>query len=452
MAKNPESSSAENIWRDATGILEDMLNKDIFDRWIDVMTPLNTNDGIITLGVENDFYQSWLEDNYLSIVERSLEAATGRSMRVNLVVDESLAPKVVDEARAEPPRRVRARGGLIGELNEKFTFDRFVPGEGSEFAYKAAQMVAANPGKSYNPLFLCGGVGLGKTHLMEAIGHKLVGNVDGNVVCMQAENFLNTYIDALQNRKMSDFRRKYRKAGALLLDEVKFAAGKERLSEELFHMFDELKGRGVPIVMTANDAPGKIKGLEGSLASRFEGGPVVEIGVPSEENRRAIIREIATNTEGYELDPIVEDYIATHVFSDVRKLEGALTAVMAYDSLMGRPDIDKIRYLTRHQAEERRSFGYGDVIREFECRYGLKEGDLVSSRRPKSLTTPRHLAMRACYDILKGSYVDIGQEFGGRAHGTVIHGLEQAEKILESEAGARSIMEEVRAKFCSGKD
>ncbi len=288
-----KQSAAEAIWKKACKHLEGVLHPDVYERWIAVIEPHELEDHSLTLAVDNDFYQTWLEENYLPLIRDALTAVEGESFDISFVVQ----PRVgKPESESSSPRRRTIRDRLSrrthseGALNPKFTFDRFIVGSSNNFAHAASLAVAQAPARAYNPLFIYGGVGLGKTHLMQAIGHHVLNSSRASVCYMSSEAMLNEYISALQNRSLVSFRKKYRNTDLLLIDDIHFLAGKERIQEEFFHTFNALFDSHKQIVMTSDRPASEIAGLEQRLVSRFEWGLVTELVPPVFETRVAFLR------------------------------------------------------------------------------------------------------------------------------------------------------------------
>ncbi|MEI7437433.1 MAG: chromosomal replication initiator protein DnaA, partial [bacterium] len=334
-------NTAEIIWQGACAHLRSLLHPDVFERWIAVIRPVALDNQNLVLGVDNDFYQTWLEENYLPIMQNAVTATTGEACSIRLKVTQPLEHASPDAALAAaqataPLTSLRPaagpghapKRGAVGTtdsmLNPRFSFNEFIIGPSNNFAHAAAMAVAQAPAHAYNPLFIYGGSGLGKTHLMQAIAHHVLGRQNAKVCYLSSETFTNEYIDSLQNRALVQFRRKYRGVDLLLIDDIHFLAGKERMQEEFFHTFNTLFDARRQIVMTSDRPASEIQGLEQRLVSRFEWGQVAELQPPDYETRMAILHTKMTHHNMTMPEEAVQ-FIAKSIHNNVRRLEGALT-------------------------------------------------------------------------------------------------------------------------------
>jgi chromosomal replication initiator protein len=412
------------LWSKACKHLAETLSKDVFDRWIAVIEPKSLKNDTLILTVANDFYQSWLEENYLPLIRDAMATVSGAQMNIQFTVDSTkkdlpLAEPVQPEKLPAPsPQRMKTQIAL----NTKYTFDSFVVGPSNSFAHAAALAVAESPARAYNPLFMYGGVGLGKTHLMQAIGQYVVPRNKMSVSYITSETFTNEYIDALQKKALVQFRKKYRSIDLLLIDDIQFLAGKERMQEEFFHTFNTLFENHKQIVLTCDRPASEISGLEQRLVSRFEWGLVTELESPDVETRIAILRkkQIELNLS---LPDDVISYMAEHVRSNIRRLEGALIRVASYASLTGKEtNIESLEYLLRDtlDQEQHEALTAEAVQRTVAEYYDIRLGDMTSKQRPQSIAFPRQVAMYLCRTMTQQSLPAIGNSFG-RNHATVLH-------------------------------
>lgn len=439
LVKRPK---VETIWKGACKHLQDVLNPDVYESWIAVIEPHQLEDHTLTLAVDNDFYQTWLEENYLPLIRDALMAVEGESYSISFVV----RPRErVKEAEPAPPKRPGLRERLARKLpssvvlNPKFSFDHFIVGASNNFAHAASLAVAQAPARAYNPLFIYGDVGLGKTHLMQAIGHHVLASSRASVCYMSSEAMLNEYISALQNRSLVSFRKKYRNTDLLLIDDIHFLAGKERIQEEFFHTFNALFDSHKQIVMTSDRPASEIAGLEQRLVSRFEWGLVTELEPPDFETRVAILRN-KQDQSNIELDDEFIQFIAENVRSNIRRLEGALVRAVSYASLTGRDlTMDALRYLLRDtlDTEKKEYLSLEAIQKAVAEQFDIRLADMTSPRRPRSIAAPRQVAMYLCRSLTPASLPDIACAFN-RTHATVLHAYNTVNNRMEVDTDLRT--------------
>ena len=448
-----------DLWRKVCGLLKESLTEDIYDRWIAVIQPGKFIDGEhLELRVASDFYSTWLEENYVPMISDAFAAVTGNRLRFSLVVDPSLRsdPKEQDSFalianEAEPPKELsaakrqqaRAQACEQASLNPRYVFETFVVGSSNDFAHAAAMAVAQQPARAYNPLFLYGGVGLGKTHLMQAIGNFATSNNPACRVCyLSSETFVNEYIDALQNGKLTQFRKRFRSVDILLIDDVQFLAGKERLQEEFFHTFNALFDGHKQIVLTCDRPATEIPGLERRLVSRFEWGLVTEIDAPEFETRMAILRKKA-ELMNIEISDSVIHFIAERIAANVRRLEGALIRAASFASLTNRElNAESLERLLRDSLDDEAPtpLTMERIQRTVAEHFDIRYSDILSRKRPANIALPRQVAMYLCRDLTSHSLPTIGDAFG-KNHATVLHACrlisskEQSDPSLKQSLG-----------------
>jgi chromosomal replication initiator protein len=448
-----------DLWRKVCGLLKESLTEDIYDRWIAVIQPGKFIDGeYLELRVASDFYSTWLEENYVPMISDAFAAVTGNRLRFSLVVDPSLRsdPKEQDSFalianEAEPPKELsaakrqqaRAQACEQASLNPRYVFETFVVGSSNDFAHAAAMAVAQQPARAYNPLFLYGGVGLGKTHLMQAIGNFATSNNPACRVCyLSSETFVNEYIDALQNGKLTQFRKRFRSVDILLIDDVQFLAGKERLQEEFFHTFNALFDGHKQIVLTCDRPATEIPGLERRLVSRFEWGLVTEIDAPEFETRMAILRKKA-ELMNIEISDSVIHFIAERIAANVRRLEGALIRAASFASLTNRElNAESLERLLRDSLDDEAPtpLTMERIQRTVAEHFDIRYSDILSRKRPANIALPRQVAMYLCRDLTSHSLPTIGDAFG-KNHATVLHACrlisskEQSDPSLKQSLG-----------------
>ena len=444
-------ASAERIWETAQQQLRTMLNTDIYNLWFHPVKATGLEEEILTLEVANDFCEVWLKDNYLGLIHDVLAQASGQHLKVKFLVN-SATPPIPSLPPAEPKAKARPAGDLPDRVssaareivfNPKNTFESFVVGENNNHAHAAAFAVAQSPGKSYNPLFLYGGVGLGKTHLLHAIGqHIATSKKIARITYLSSEKFTNEYIDAIQNNQLVRFRRRYRQADVLLIDDVQFLAGKERIQEEFFHTFNTLHESRKQIVLTCDRPAAEIQNLEHRLVSRFEWGLGTEMQPPDVETRMAILRK-KEKAMGVELPEDIINFLASRIRTNVRRLEGALIRVASFASLTGKKlTLTVVEGLLREVLHEEGRYTVNiDIIqKKVADHFDLRVSDMTSKRRPENIAFPRQIAMFLSRQMTESSLNTIGEAFGGRDHGTVLHACRLVKDRMEVDAHVRQVV------------
>ena len=440
------------LWQDACKHLSEILRGDVYARWIAVIEPLALNDHTLTLGVDNDFYQTWLEENYLPLIKKAVAAVKGCDLKI------AFAVKPDGPARSEPPQEEKPkkaqpapaarRVSVEPRLNPKFTFDTFIVGSSNNFAHAASLAVAQAPARAYNPLFIYGRTGLGKTHLMQAIGHHVLLTSRACVTYLSSEDMLNEFIDALQNRSLVQFRKKYRHTDLLLIDDIHFLAGKERLQEEFFHTFNTLFDAHKQIVMTSDRPASEIPGLEQRLVSRFEWGLVTELEPPDLETRIAILRNKQAQAEVRLSDDLIL-FIAENIRSNVRRLEGALVRALSYASLTGRElTMEALKYLLRDalEQEKQEDITFDAIQKAVAEHYDVRLADMSSKRRPRAVAGPRQVAMYLCRRLTRSSLPDIAMAFS-KTHATVLHAYKTIGDRMDVDSKLKHDVEHISQKL-----
>jgi chromosomal replication initiator protein len=438
---------AKRVWQTVLGELQLQLTKATFDTWLKDTVGIASEDGAFVVGVRNAYAKDWLENRLYAHVARTLSRILNRTVEVRFVVVTNQASAPVESAEGElfrsPARREAAApvpALASTQLTPRYTFENYVVGNANRLAHAASLAVAENPGVAYNPLFIYGGVGLGKTHLLHAIGHRALA-LGHSVLYVSSETFTNEMINAIRTQSTESFRGKYRSSDVLLIDDIQFIAGKESTQEEFFHTFNALHAANSQIVLTSDRPPKAIPTLEERLRSRFEWGLLADIQPPDLEMRIAILRAKAESL-GVEVPESVLDYTARKIQSNIRELEGALNRFVAYARMMGLP-------LT----EETAAAALQDVILPAQslppaqvidavCRhYEISRDDLIRRRRSRDLVIARQMAMYLLREEAGLSLSQIGHELGGRDHTTVLHGCERiASQIEEDEQMRRELL------------
>ena len=443
--------SAETTWASAQQLLRTLLNPDIYHLWFAPVQATGLDGDCITLEVANDFCEVWLKDNYLGLIRDVLGQVSGQSLTVKFRVGAPpLVPNPVHKAEGLKPEtkdliEVYERNNPARDLpfNPKNTFETFVVGNNNTFAHAASLAVAQTPGKTYNPLFLYGGVGLGKTHLLHAIGQHVASHKKGaRVTYLSSEKFTNEFIDAIQNSQLVRFRRKYRQTDVFLIDDIQFLAGKERIQEEFFHTFNTLHEAHKQIVLTCDRPASEIQNLEQRLVSRFEWGLVTDMQPPDVETRVAILRK-KEKMMGVELPEEILNFLAQRIRTNVRRLEGALVRVTSYASLTGKKlSLEVVEGLLREVLHEegRYSISIEVIQKKVAEHYDIRLADMASKRRPENIAFPRQVAMYLARQMTESSLNTIGEAFGGRDHGTVLHACRLVKDRMQVDAQIRQVV------------
>jgi chromosomal replication initiator protein len=441
--------TAAQLWDEVSGRLREALNETTYATWFGAAEAGELEDDAFSIVVPNDFTREWIEGHFLGFLRAATADVLGRDVRVRLGVGEPV-PQVT-ELRGGVPEPARGGGDGLG-TNPKYTFDLFVIGSSNRFAHAAALAVAEAPAQAYNPLFIYGGTGLGKTHLLQAIGQYVSEHSRGLTTrYVTSETFMNDFINSLRDKRIEGFKQRYRTYDVLLVDDIQFFEGKERIQEEFFHTFNSLYEAGRQIVISSDRPPKEIATLEERLRSRFEWGLITDIQPPDLETRIAILRKKVT-TDGIAVtDPEVLTFIAGRVSTNIRELEGALTRVVAFSSLTGLP-------LTSELAEQvlRDLFPQGDpapevtIVRIQETvseRFGLSVEELCSPRRSQAVAYPRQVAMYLSRELTDSSLPKIGKEFGGRDHTTVIHATGKITRLISEDRSVYNLVQELTARI-----
>jgi len=435
----------EQLWQRLSTALKPQISADSFKRWFSAVELIEAKDKTLTLGVPNNIYQLWIESNYMPALHTAIVTTFGtpRSVRFSslsgpdALTAEDSAP--LKEVLLEPPGHAKP-GATVPGLNPRNTFESFVVGPNNEIAHAASLAVAQAPSRTYNPLFIYGGVGLGKTHLMQAIGQYVwTKKKNVKVIYVSSELFINEFIDAIQHSTLVKFRKRYRQADLLLIDDIQFLGGKERSQEEFFHTFNTLFDGHKQIVLSSDRPASVIANLEHRLVSRFEWGLTAELQPPDIETRMAILRKKA-RTMQIKLRDEVFQFLATRIRTNVRRLEGALMRVASFASLSGKELTQEVvEHLLKDilQEEARHSITIEQIQRRVAEHFDVRIADMTSKRRPASIAFPRQVAMYLARELTKASLNEIGDAFGGRDHGTVLHACKLVKKRMVEQDNIR---------------
>ncbi|AJS60700.1 chromosomal replication initiator protein DnaA [Paenibacillus sp. IHBB 10380] len=426
-------SHTSELWQEILSIIQTKLSKPSFDTWFKATKATQINDHFIVISAPTTFAVEWLESRYTKMVSSTLFEVMGKQLDVKFVIEEA-KPEYPAPQQVTPQPQVLQEESLTHMLNPKYTFDTFVIGSGNRFAHAASLAVAEAPAKAYNPLFLYGGVGLGKTHLMHAIGHYILEhNPNSKVVYLSSEKFTNEFINSIRDNRTENFRNKYRSVDILLVDDIQFIAGKESTQEEFFHTFNALHEERKQIIISSDRPPKEIPTLEERLRSRFEWGLITDIQPPDLETRTAILRKKA-KAENLDIPNETMMYIAGQIDTNIRELEGALIRVVAYSSLTNQD-------VTTHLAAEAlkdiipssrpRMISIQDIQQRVGEYYNLRMEDFKARKRTKAVAFPRQIAMYLSRELTDFSLPKIGEAFGGRDHTTVIHAHDKITQALK---------------------
>jgi len=442
-------SHTSEIWQNILSIINTKLSKPSFDTWFKATKIVSIDDHSIVISAPTTFAVEWLESRYTKLVATTVYEYLGKQVDVVFVIEESTPPEQPPVYK-EPQVPVQTEESISHMLNPKYTFDTFVIGSGNRFAHAASLAVAEAPARAYNPLFLYGGVGLGKTHLMHAIGHYILEHSPSSkVVYISSEKFTNEFINAIRDNRAESFRNKYRNIDILLIDDIQFIAGKESTQEEFFHTFNALHEERKQIIISSDRPPKEIPTLEERLRSRFEWGLITDIQPPDLETRIAILRKKA-KAENLDIPNEAMMYIANQIDTNIRELEGALIRVVAYSSLINQD-------ITTHLAAEAlkdiipssrpKMITIQDIQQRVGEFFNLKMEDFKARKRTKAIAFPRQIAMYLSRELTDFSLPKIGDAFGGRDHTTVIHAHEKISQQIKSDQELNKVINNITEKI-----
>lgn len=440
----------DDLWGKTLAVIEKKISKPSFDTWLKATKAHSLKELTLTIEAPNEFARDWLEGHYTDLISNTVFDLIGERLNVRFIIPQNQQEESYDlqsikkKAEKEQEEQIDLPQHM---LNPKYTFDTFVIGSGNRFAHAASLAVAEAPAKAYNPLFIYGGVGLGKTHLMHAIGHYVLEhNPSAKVVYLSSEKFTNEFINSIRDNKAVDFRNKYRNVDVLLIDDIQFLAGKESTQEEFFHTFNALHEESKQIVISSDRPPKEIPTLEDRLRSRFEWGLITDITPPDLETRIAILRKKA-KAEGLDIPNEAMSYIANQIDSNIRELEGALIRVVAYSSLINRDiNVDLAAEALKDiiPSSKPKVITIHDIQRAVGQHYNVKLEDFKAKKRTKSIAFPRQVAMYLSREMTDFSLPKIGYEFGGRDHTTVIHAHEKISKLLQTDQDLQQHIKEIK--------
>ena len=445
------------IWVRCKDKLKESFNEKVFNVWIKPIMPLEVTDTYYKVAVKNDLFKTMLEENYAQVIEGVLAGIMSKNIKliIETMDNGSSGSEAAEEMPAVPAKREQQQ--LFNEntsvqqpdesnLNPKYVFETFVIGNSNRFAHAAAQAVANDPAHAYNPLFLYGGVGLGKTHLMHAIGNRIKqNNPSMKVLYTSSEKFTNEIINSIQNKTTEAFRQKYRNIDCLIIDDIQFLKGKEQTQVEFFHTFNALKDADKQIIISSDRPPREIETLEDRLRSRFDQGLTADIQTPDLETRMAILRTKAAS-DNIVLPTEVITLLATNIATNIREIEGAYNKIVAYTSLMHMPiTVETAQKVLSDMGNDckTRTITYEGIIKVVANHYNVKQDELFNKKRTQNIAFPRQVAMYLCRELADLSYPRIGELFGGRDHTTVIHAYEKISNFKNSNLAFQNELQEI---------
>ncbi|HEY4504929.1 MAG TPA: chromosomal replication initiator protein DnaA [Candidatus Paceibacterota bacterium] len=426
----------KKIWEDALIQIEQDISRASFVTWFKNTSIQKLDGGVAYIGVPNTFVRDWLQNKYHSSILKILREGIDGLRAVEYIISRSgIKTDPVDQILPQTHNQQLGLGDIYvnkeNNLNQRYTFENFVVGSFNELAYAAAQAIIKNPGISYNPLFIYGGTGLGKTHLIQAVGNSFQkNNKDNKVYYLSAEKFGIEYTDSVRNGKAHIFKEKYRKYDVLIMDDIQFLSGKDKIQEEVFHLFNILYDNNKQIIFSSDKAPKQITGIEDRLKSRFEGGMIADISIPEYESRLAILN---SKTRQHNIAIAIEilEYVASIVQNNIRELEGVLNLISAQCQLKKRDlSISEVKQLIKNSLKPQKIISINDVIKTIANFYNIDERELYQKTRKKEVVKPRQVAMYILREDFNTSYPYIGQKLGGRDHTTVIHAYEKIKRDL----------------------
>ncbi len=435
----------KKLWSESLEILKTKISEQNISTWIRPIHPVKLTGNVLTIEVPNKFIKDWIKDNYKTIIEETLSQIGMVNYTLIIKTNKKRAVEVVKEA---PFVNVEIKKETIKvenfpNINPKYTFDTFVSGTSNQFAHAAAMAVSKNPATTYNPLFIYGGVGLGKTHLINAIGNEIYKNNKSIKICYySSERFTNELINSLRHAKMNEFRNKFRSIDVLLIDDIQFIAGKKSTQEEFFHTFNSLYESHKQIIVTSDKFPKEIPDLEERLRSRFEWGLIADIQAPDTETKQAILK-MKADQNNIKISEDVIYFIANSITNNVRELEGYLIRIGAYSSLTSTPiSVEMAKKILKDiLIENNREITIEKIQKNVADHFNIKVNELKSSKRLKNIVLPRQISMYICRKLTNLSYPEIGSKFGGKDHSTIIHAVKKIENLMKEDIQMKGIIE-----------
>lgn len=451
----------QKLWQAMLGSLEINLSKGNFITWFKNTDIVERGENYITVGVPSTFTHEWIKNKFHNHLLQSLKSLAPEVKEIryhigNIKLGQEKQGTLLQQSESTSKNTVVYKAPNTtgsSSLNKQYTFDTLIIGKNNELAHAASVAVAESPGSRYNPLFIYGGVGLGKTHLIHAVGNKMLANNPRlRILYATSEKFTNDFISAIQQKKLDDFKRHYRQVDMLLIDDVQFIAGKEQTQEEFFHTFNELRDKGKQIILTSDRLPKDIPAIEQRLISRFEWGMIADVGAPSLETRIAILKTKIAKS-GIAIDDKIINFVAENVVNNIRELEGALNKIMVYYNMSREPlTLNKVQELLESitNNNKRKSVTIRKIAENVAGFYSVTLDDLLKQSRKKEFVKPRQAAMYLVRKELNSSFPTIGEFFGGRDHTTVMHGVEKVEKAVKSEDNIKKELDLILERLYNG--
>ncbi len=460
---NQGQVTAAGLWENACAVIKNKIPQNTYAQWFECIVPVRMDQDKLVLGVSDDIYAQWVENNFSDVISEGLNHAAGKPLKFHIETghlkeihpaEQRDAVEAIPALPSAPEAAPVPSVASASNCQAAFTFKNFVVGEENRYAYSAAMTAASTPGV-FNPLYIYGSTGMGKTHLIQAVAnHVAVHNPKARVRYVTCEHFLNAYLDSLHNKSVFhshfEFRNYFREVDVLLIDDVHQLGGKEQLQEEFFNTFNTLHNANKQIILTSDKQPSEIPGLEARLVSRFQSGVTTQITAPTFETRLSILQH--EQTEQLKLSPEILQYVAERVSSSIRTLKGALMRLVAYASMSKSPSVpmavaeDLLADLLDKEAESRK-VSIDGIQKTVAEHFGLRVTDLTGSKRPKNIAEPRMIAMYLSREMTEHSLVEIGAAFGGRNHATVLHAVSQVKSSVDSNEDARRVVSNLKRKI-----
>ncbi len=437
----------KKLWSESLEILKTKISEQNISTWIEPIQPVNITGNILTIEVPNKFIKDWIKDNYKKNIEETLSLVGAINYSINIKINKKRNTKKIIETPDEntdikkPIKKIE----VLPNINPKYTFDTFVSGTSNQFAHAAAMAVSKNPATTYNPLFIYGGVGLGKTHLINAIGNEIYKNNSATKICYySSEKFTNELINSLRHAKMNEFRNKFRSIDILLIDDIQFIAGKKSTQEEFFHTFNSLYESHKQIIVTSDKFPKEIPDLEERLRSRFEWGLIADIQAPDTETKQAILN-MKADQNNIKLPEDVIYFLANSISNNVRELEGYLIRIGAYSSLTSTPiTVEMTKQILKDiLIENSKEVTIEKIQKNIADHFQIKISELKSTKRQKNIVLPRQISMYICRNLTNLSYPEIGSKFGGKDHSTIIHAVKKIERLMAEDIQMKTMIEKL---------
>ena len=437
----------KKLWLESLEILKRKISEQNISTWIKPIHPVSLVGNLLTIEVPNRFIKDWVKDNYKEAIEETLSQVGTLNYLIDIKINKKRTTKKANESPTSnaEPKKEPLKIEILPNINPKYTFDTFVSGTSNQFAHAAAMAVSKNPATTYNPLFIYGGVGLGKTHLINAIGNEIYKNNKSTKICYySSEKFTNELINSLRHAKMNEFRNKFRSIDILLIDDIQFIAGKKSTQEEFFHTFNSLYESHKQIIVTSDKFPKEIPELEERLRSRFEWGLIADIQAPDTETKQAILN-MKADQNNIRLPEDVIYFLANSISNNVRELEGYLIRIGAYSSLTSTPITVEMakKILKDILIEGNKEITIEKIQKKVADQFQIKVTELKSPKRLKNIVFPRQIAMYICRKLTNLSYPEIGAKFGGKDHSTIIHAVKKIDKLITEDIQMKVMIEKI---------